>query len=97
MKPTENNLTIDIPCKIGSTVYKVITRKDGGSHIQEFSCCGFHIIEAPDVRGHKRRNYIIAHLDVTNSIRHIPFDEINKTVFFSKNEAEQKMNGTQDG
>ena len=93
MESIGKNLTVDVPCRIGDTVYKIIMCKTGYSHIQQFTCCGFHIIEAPSLRGHERKSYIIVHLEVTNSISHIPFDKINKTVFFNKEEAEQKIKG----
>lgn len=80
------------PCKIGDTVYEVIKTKKGNySHINTSICVGFHIVNAPKKRGHTRQSYIVAYFSITNAIYHFSFERIGKTVFFTREEAEQAL------
>ena len=46
----------------------------------------------PNIRGCiKRGQYLIVHHETVNMTSHINFKEIGKTVFFTREEAEQKL------
>lgn len=81
------------PCKVGQTVYQTILLKDKTAFIVERKVVGFHLGDFPDIRGHKRPQYLIVYHDATNSITHIDIDQIGKTVFLTKEEAEQSTMG----
>lgn len=86
------------PCKIGDPIYEVIFRKKNkASHILEEKVVGIHIIDAPQDLGHNRKNYIITHNKNTNQIRHIGFDKIGKSVFFSKADANKLLEEERNG
>lgn len=56
--------------------------------------------DLPDLRGHKRDNYLIVYYDTSNHIGHIPFHKIGRTVFFEPNleeatKAYEEMKGYQ--
>lgn len=87
-----NNGVIVPPCKVGDPVYQIIFQKRGiPSHILQETCVGFHMINAPDLRGLDRKSYIIVHNSETNTIGHINFDKIGKTVFFTCEEAKHMI------
>ena len=80
------------PCKVGDKVYSIIyQKKNVVSHILIEEYVGIHLSNAPDLRGHRRKNYIIVWNENTNSIRHIDINKIGKTVFLTKEEAEEKL------
>lgn len=83
----ENGVIVP-PCNVGDTVYINVFTKKGYSHTITEKAVGMHILDSPKARGNKpRKNYIIIHCKNTNSLKHIDFDEIGKTVFFSEEDA----------
>ena len=86
----ENGVIVP-PCKVGDVVYQTVLLKDKTGFIVERKVVGFHLGDFPDIRGHKRMQYLIIHHDATNSITHIDIAQIGKTVFLTKEEAEAKL------
>jgi hypothetical protein len=79
------------PCKVGDTIYKNILFKDGHGDTVPQSVVGFHLGKFPHIRGRERKQYIIVYHEVVNTISHIDIKQIGKTVFLTKEEAEQKL------
>lgn len=79
------------PCKIGDMIYEAIPCKYGTGIYVEREVVGFHIGEFPDGRGAKRKQYFIVYHKATNKISHLNFDQLGKTLFFSKEEALQVL------
>ena len=86
----ENGVIVP-PCKIGDTIYKSIFLKDRTGFYVEHQVVGFHVGELPKLRGHKREQYFIVWHKETNAISHLNFEQIGKTVFFTKEEAEKAL------
>lgn len=79
------------PCNVGTTIYEAIwLKKKKFSHFRECKVVGFHTGEFPDLRGHKRDNYMIVYYDCGH-LGHIPYDKIGKTVFLSREDAERAL------
>ncbi len=85
------------PCKVGTTVFQIVHLKDKTGFIVERKVVGFHIGEFPDIRGHKRGQYLIVHHDASNTLTHIDIKQIGKTVFLSREEAEKALKGGGNG
>lgn len=79
------------PCKVGDKVYEIVLTKKGNGHINEHKVVGFHIGDFPKLRGQTRKQYLIGHCEVMNFIFHIDMKQLGKTVFLTKEEAEQKL------
>ena len=79
------------PCKAGDKIFEAIFMKKGKGFIVERNVVGFHFGELPDLRGHKRQEYFVVYHKDTNSIAHLNFKDIGKTVFFTKEEAEKAL------
>ncbi len=88
--PTVN--AVMIPCNIGDTVYVAVFAVDGtGSHICERICSGIHISEkVTRWKCETPVRYLILKTDDGRSIR-IRMDEIGKTLFFTRSEAEDAL------
>lgn len=78
------------PCKVGDTVYRTIGHYD---YIRECEVVGFHLGEFSDLRGHKRKPYLICRSDSSRYLSHLDIDKIGKTVFFTLDEAEAALKG----
>jgi hypothetical protein len=76
------------PCKVGDTVYK-LTPNFGCIHTYEV--VGFHLGDFPTLNGHKRKPYLVCYGKISSSLKHIPIDEIGKTAFFAREEAEREL------
>lgn len=89
--PTVN--AIPIPCNIGDIVYVVVFTADGsGSHICEYVCSGIHISEKVTRWRHETpMRYLVLKTDGGYSIR-IRMDEIGKSLFFTREDAEAAVN-----
>ena len=84
------------PCKVGTTIYEAILLKGKKiSHFRECKVVGYHTGEFPDLRGHKRDNYLIVYYDCGH-FGHIPYDKIGKTVFLSREDAERALEEMQN-
>ena len=78
------------PCKIGQTVYEITPNL---KYINERVVVGFHLGCFPTLRGHKRKPYLVCYDKISKYLKHIPLDRIGKTVFLSREEAEQALKG----
>ena len=78
-----------LPCNIGDTLYEVIFTKEGtGSHICERICSGIHIADkVTRWNVDKPTRYFVLKTEGGHSI-HIRMDELGKTLFLSREEAE---------
>lgn len=85
----ENGVVV-LPCKVGDVVYVV---KPYFSSIQEYQVRGYHLGEFPTLNGHKRKSYLICYHKASSALKHLPIDEIGKTVFFNREDAEAKLKG----
>lgn len=75
-----------LPCKIGSTVYRVIGDKKKQGHIAEAVVSGIHI---GDIKG-KRRKTDYEYLVLKNDgdfVAHVELKKIGKTVFLTREAA----------
>ena len=77
---------IEAPCKVGDTVYTVITE---GKFIHSAKVVGFHLGKFPTLRGHERKEYLVCYTDYL--LRHIDLAQIGKTAFFTREEAERAL------
>ena len=76
---------IETPCKVGDKVYSVVK----SYHINESTVVGFHLGKFPDLRGHIRKEYLVCYTSYV--LRHIDIEQIGKTVFFTREEAEKAL------
>lgn len=86
------NGVIVTPCKVGDKVYVLNVPKYGKVHgINRATVVGFHLGDFGKLLGHKRKEYLCVVYDTSPYITHIPLDRIGKTVFLTKEEAEQAL------
>lgn len=85
------SLFMELPCRVGDTVYNCIFYKDGTGHYIRLKVVGFHLGDFPRMRGKDREEYLIIYHEVTNSITHINVAQIGKTVFFTEEEAKKAL------
>lgn len=87
---TEN--CIELPCKVGNAVYETVFNRDKTfSHINTHKVVGIHLGDFPDLRGHKRQEYLVTHCKMMNLLSRIPLNKLGKTVFLTKEEAERAL------
>ena len=84
----ENGNIIVPPCKVGDKVYEVLPKVN---HIRTNTVVGFHLGKFPNIRGHKRKEYLVCYSDY--SLTHIDIEKFGKTVFLSREEAERVLCG----
>ena len=76
------------PCKVGDVLYVALPKC---GFIRSLNVVGFHLGKFPDLRGHKRKEYIICCSDY--SLTHIDVDKFDKTVFLNREDAEKALRG----
>lgn len=76
------------PCKVGDTVYKITPNY---LFIKDYEVVGFHLGEFPTVNRHKRKPYLVSYDKTSRFLNHITLDEIGKTVFLTREEAEAAL------
>ena len=81
----ENGVVV-LPCKVGDKVYSVVFKSN---YINESTVVGFHLGKFPDLRGHRRKEYLVCYTSYV--LRHIEIEQIGKTVFFTREEAEKAL------
>ena len=83
---------VELPCKLGDPVYIIVYLKNKmPSHITQRTITGIHITEKVfGLRGEKASHYLVTNTDIGHA-QHIPFQEIGKTVFFTKAEAKAAL------
>ena len=74
------------PCKVGDKIYEALPKVN---FIRSTTVVGFHLGKFPDLRGHKRKEYIVCYSDY--SLTHIDIGKFGKTVFLTKEEAEAAL------
>lgn len=84
---------VELPCKIGDTAWIVVPYKNGGGHFYTGIVTGVHVTDRKTIYKlpYKRFNYIVIRFVQTDSLKHINFNEIGKTIFFTKEGAEQAL------
>ena len=80
----DKSLYIELPCKVGDTVYSV-----KGNFIKSDTVVGFHLGRFPTLRGQARKEYLVCYN--INYLSHIDIAQIGKTVFFTQEEAEKAL------
>ena len=92
---------VELPCKVGDTVYQMVYCYDRKTypatkypdHYVEKKVVGIHICDSRlrvnALSNMKYRDYLI--VGVGNALQHIPFAKIGKTVFLTKEEAERTL------
>lgn len=88
---------IAMPCSVGDDVF-IVKRYGNGSisRIVQDKCTGLHVTKK--VFGHggeKEKLYLVTNSDIGRA-QHIPFHEIGKTVFFTREEAVAAMRRMRD-
>ena len=76
---------LECPCPIGSEVYEM-SLYNNSSFItwHTHKVVGVHLGNFPDLRGHKRQEYLVTHCEGNNSLSRIPLNKIGKTIFLTK-------------
>lgn len=83
---------VELPCKIGDKVYEMVLNRDKSfSHWNTHEVVGVHLGNFPDLRGHKRQEYLVTHCEVMNLLSRIPLIRLGKTVFLTREEAERAL------
>ena len=84
---------VELPCKVGDTAWVVVRYKNGDGHFYTGIVTGVHVTDRKTIYKLpcKRFNYIVIRFVQTDSLKHINFNEIGKTVFFTKEAAEQAL------
>ena len=78
------------PCKVGDTVYEVISPKTREGYIISSVVCAVHIADGGSRGGsHKRDSYILVECPNTKYTFKYTFNKIGKTVFLTPEEAEE--------
>ena len=95
------NGVIAPPCKVGDTIYQIVYNYDRKtcpatiypSHYVKKEVVGIHICDSRlrvnALSNKKYRDYLIVR--ICNAVEHIPFVKIGKSVFLTKEEAEQAL------
>ncbi len=93
----DKSLFIEMPCKVGDTIYEAIFLKRGVfSHWLASKVVGFHLGDFPTLRGQKRKQCIVVWHSFPNCISHIPLDSFGNTVFL-KHELEKAEQTLKEG
>ena len=80
-----------LPVKVGDTVYQILRRKDGYSFYRQTTVGAVHLSETTrNSRYKKDTPYIVLKVD-GRYCAHINIKEIGKTVFLTREEAEQAL------
>lgn len=97
----DKSKSVDLPCKVGDTIYQIVYNYDRKtcpatiypSHYVKKEVVGIHICDSRlrvnALSNKKYRDYLIVR--ICNAVEHIPFVKIGKSVFLTKEEAEQAL------
>lgn len=97
----DRNQFVELPCKVGDTVYQIVYCYDRSSYpatkypdrYVEKEVVGVHICDSRlrvnALSNKKYRDYLI--VGICNAVEHIPFAKIGKSVFLTKEEAEKAL------
>ena len=76
---------IEVPCKIGDTLYYTPTCSTG--YVLKCTVVAIHISDEKQIRNKLYKSHILAVSHLSGKCVKLNFDEFNKTVFLSKEEA----------
>lgn len=83
---------VELPCKVGDVVYEMVLNRDKSfSHWNTHKVVGVHLGNFPDLRGHKRQEYLVTYCELMNFLGRIPLNKLGKTVFLTREEAERAL------
>lgn len=84
---------VELPCKVGDTAWIIVRCKNGKDYFYTGIVTGVHVTDRKTIYKlpSKRFNYIIIRFVQTDSLKRINFNEIGKTIFFTKEEAEKAL------
>lgn len=103
----DHSKIVKLPCKVGDTIYQIVYCYDRKTypatiypdHYVEKEVVGIHICDSRlrvnALSNKKYRDYLIVRAG--NAVMHIPFAKIGKSVFLTKEEAEQALKIKQKG
>lgn len=87
---------VELPCKFGDIVYEMVLNRDKSfSHWNIHEVVGVHLGDFPDLRGHKRQEYLVTFCKIMNFLGRIPLNKLGETVFLSREEAEKALNNSE--
>ena len=80
------------PCKVGDVVYEVNTKYPKAPYVNRYIVVAFHITSGKNILGHKKPSHAVVSVDYLPSLsKRIYLDNFGKTVFLTKEEAEQAL------
>ena len=84
---------VELPCKVGDTAWIIVRCKNGKDYFYTGIVTGVHVTDRKTIYKLpcKRFNYIVIRFLQTDSLKRINFNEIGKTIFFTKEEAEKAL------
>ena len=84
---------VELPCKVGDTAWIIVRCKNGKDYFYTGIVTGVHVTDRKTIYKLpcKRFNYIVIRFLQTDSLKRINFNEIGKTIFFTKEAAEQAL------
>ncbi len=87
------NRFMKLPCKVGDTVYLMVKyNKDEFGNYCTGIVSGIHVTDKKSNGPYSKRfDYLVVRFPTTDSIKHINFKEIGKTVFLTREEAEKAL------
>lgn len=81
-----------LPCKFGDTVYRIIHTTTAGPHIAKAVVAALHLGETEKRRFKRNHAYIVLKNDDCFTA-HVDVNQIGKTVFLTREEAEAALKG----
>lgn len=70
---------VELPCKVGDKVYEMVLNRDKSfSHWNTHEVVGVHLGDFPDLRGHKRQEYLVTFCKIMNFLGRIPLNKLGK-------------------
>lgn len=90
-KLLENGVIVP-PCKVGDTIYEIISPKVKQPYFITAVVCAVHIADGTRNHcNHKRTSYIVAECPNTKYVNKYVFSKFGKTVFLTCEEAEKAL------
>ena len=86
------------PCKVGDTMNEVMNPPHIKPYFIVSRVCAVHIADGTrNSCNHKRESYFLAECPNTRYVKKYPLSKIGKTVFLTKEEAEQALRKEDEG
>ena len=94
----DKSLVLDLPCKVGEIVYHINTFSSRNPIIKEVEVDALHITSGKNKRGHNKPSYVLVRDIMMQSLStRIYFEEFGKTLFLTKESAEQALKEMEQG